>query len=30
LIEGDSRIAVEVIQAVRRMEAGGHAESSIA
>ena len=27
---GDSRIAVEVIQAVRRMEAGGHAESSIA
>ena len=29
-LRGDSRIAVEVIQAVRRMEAGGHAESSIA
>ena len=27
--KGDSRIAVEVIQAVRRMEAGGHAESSV-
>jgi hypothetical protein len=27
--KGDSRIAVEVIQAVRRMEAGGYAESSV-